>query len=94
MGNKIDMWEEKDVMLLHAKYFISGQNTVLGEVAAPHEIFASAQCGDLPVSYIVGKITVKYLYQYWDVEIIWRFCRNFVAAESPIQSEYCLRYKL
>jgi hypothetical protein len=49
---------------LHLHMFIRGDQTVLGEVAAPSEIFFSERCRQVPAVDVVGKVKVQYREPY------------------------------
>ncbi|KYB29654.1 DNA (cytosine-5)-methyltransferase PliMCI [Tribolium castaneum] len=46
--------------MVHVYLFYRGNETILGEVANPQELFASNECEDCPVAAIVGQAKVVY----------------------------------
>ncbi len=62
------MWEDiaKQKKYLHAKYYIKGEDTLLGEAANSRELFLYDECGDIPWDNVVGKVVVEYRPHHWN----------------------------
>nr|UOI87905.1 DNA cytosine-5-methyltransferase 1 [Sogatella furcifera] len=61
VGIVMYMWYDlfSKEQLFHAQWFCRGEDTVLGETSNNQELFLLYECGDVPVSSISEKITVR-----------------------------------
>ena len=45
----------------HVQWYEHGSKTILQETAHPYELFALAECADIPVGAILGSCAVKHI---------------------------------